>query len=282
MPNPGSPLQLMWPRLQLIKTLYTIGFPLGFTIVFTLGFSAFSHGDFQSATEAYRKNNYAFAHTEFTQLAQQGDPRAQSVLAIMYKYGEGVPLDLNSAFGWYKRAAVQGYPPALYNVGVMLADGKGVTEDKEEAMTWLLQAADAGYERAQDMIAALKGDRVRPMGTQAPVAWSQSWNLRLPNQIRYEEAATLPVTTDTVSVYRVQLGALSTIDRAQQMWDQLLSGNDDLFRGYQPLFDKGVAAGRPIVRLQLGPFNNRKEAARFCEFFTHRSVGAGCLVLHAN
>ena len=44
--------------------------------------------DFDSASQAYQNQDYRTAFAEFSELAEAGDARSQTVLAIMYKYGE--------------------------------------------------------------------------------------------------------------------------------------------------------------------------------------------------
>ena len=61
--------------------------------------------EFEQAAESYRNHNYAVALPAFTKLAEQGDARAQTVLALMHKYGEGTQENPLLAFKWYQRAA---------------------------------------------------------------------------------------------------------------------------------------------------------------------------------
>lgn len=235
--------------------------------------------DFESASAAYRAKQYHEAFQAFTELAEAGDARAQTILAIMYKYGESVPIDLASAYGWYERAAVQGYPPAQNNVGVMLADGSGVEKDSEEALRWLQKALDAGYERARDKIAEVSGDQRIAMASDEPVAWSKSWNLRLPNAIRNAASAELPLE-ERFPEFRVQLGAMSSLAGAQKLWQQLNANRGDLFEGYQPIFEEIEQPGGSIVRLQLGPFASYRQANAFCEALKLQFGRDGCLILN--
>ncbi len=234
--------------------------------------------DFESASEAYRAQDYPTAFEEFSALAKAGDPRAQSVLAIMYKYGESVTLDLEEAYQWYHLAAVQGYPPAQFNVGLMLAEGRGVEQDEDEALKWLSLAADAGYERANDKIAEIKGFQTYAIGTREPIAWSKSWNLRLPNDIRNQETEDVSLPVDSITVFRVQLGAMSSITAAEHLWHQVSAGNEDLFDAYQPIFKKAAPGGRALFRLQVGPFDDKAHADEFCALLTAR-MDNGCLVV---
>jgi TPR repeat protein len=240
--------------------------------------SLLARADFESASIAYRNQNYTQAFAEFSELAEAGDPRAQTVLAIMYKYGESVPLDYIKAYNWYHRAAVQGYPPAQYNVGIMLADGSGVDRDAAEAVKWLQKAADAGYERARDRIAEVTGDISLEPAIAEPIAWSKSWNLRLPNSIRDN----LVEETDSgLAVYRVQLGAMSTVTAAEHLWHQVSAGYESLFQDYQPVYRQTQAGNSSIFRLQVGPFDTEDSAERFCQQLRQLQK-TGCLVVLTN
>lgn len=70
------------------------------------GKSALDRGDAGTAFKIYQ------------QVAATGDPVAQTILAMMYMEGKGVPQNVSSAIDWYKKAADQGYPVAQYNLGL--------------------------------------------------------------------------------------------------------------------------------------------------------------------
>ena len=207
--------------------------------------------DFESAAEFYRRQDYPKAFEAFSALADAGDPRAQAVLAIMYKYGESVPLDQSMSFHWYLKAAERGYPPAQFQVGQMLARGIGTAEDMDTARQWLQKAEQAGYERASDLLAEIDGTRTASATAAEPVAWSKRWNLRLPNAIRFEDETEL---AGIYRVYRVQLGAMSSINAAQRLWDQIRDRSNGVLDDYQPIFREVQADQQRIYRIQVGPF----------------------------
>jgi TPR repeat protein len=241
------------------------------------------HADFESASAAYRAQDYGTAFQAFHELADAGDARAQSVIAIMYKYGEGIATDLPTAYHWYLKAATRGYPPAQYNVGVMLADGLGIEQNSAQALVWLLKAADAGYERARDKIAALDGaSYASPDGTPVallqppePIAWSKSWNFRLPNNLRFDEEATAPAT---LKVHRVQLGAMISLPSAEKLWAQIRDHNKIILEPYRPIYRELVTGERTVYRVQIGPFDSQRAATDLCETLKART-GRGCLVV---
>ena len=61
-------------------------------MIFVYSYS--SKASFESGVAKYRKNNFPGALEEFTRLAEENDVKAQTALAMMYKYGEGTPADL--------------------------------------------------------------------------------------------------------------------------------------------------------------------------------------------
>jgi TPR repeat protein len=249
--------------------------------------------DLASASAAYRNQQYTEAFSQFRELAEGGDPRMQTILAIMYKYGEGVPVDPVSAFEWYLKAAHQGYPPAQFNVGYMLAQGVDVDEDRVQAVQWLEKAASSGHQRAKEHLRLLtRTQHSSTAGTgpgsvpapahSGPVTWSRNWNLRLPNEIRYHDHAEVDLA---IRVYRVQLGAMHSLAAAEALWQKLQALNPSFFEPYQPTFSRAEssetgAAVRTVFRLQIGPFDNAASAGSFCEAFTSQAEDtAGCLVL---
>jgi len=233
--------------------------------------------DFDSASQAYQNKDYRSAFAEFSELAEAGDARSQTVLAIMYKYGESVPMDHTTAYEWYLKAGRQGYPPALYNVGAMLADGIGIDPDPQQAEQWLQKAADAGFERALDKLAEIRGDVYMASLTSEPVPWSQNWNLRLPNEIRFEETS---MVDDSLKVFRIELGAMSSIESARKLWELVLRNNENLLRDYQPIFRPGTSQGRPVWRVQIGPFADQLLAQRVCNAYLEQPESRnGCLVI---
>ena len=112
---------------------------------------------------SYDQGDYPNALAEWTPLADAGDPTAQSLLAMMYRSGEGVRRDPTAAAELYARAARQGHPYAQYNFAEMLRGGEGVPRNLELAFVWFSLAADqirAGADgssmasRARDAVAA--------------------------------------------------------------------------------------------------------------------------------
>ena len=81
-------------------------------------------------------------------LAEEGDARAQLQMGHVYRRGEGVRKDSESAAKWYYIAAKNGSPEASYYLGVAYFNGSGVEHDLVRAYVNLSVAAKAKDARA--------------------------------------------------------------------------------------------------------------------------------------
>src|SRR5262245_59322564 len=106
-------------------------------------------GAFEDGLDAARRADYATVLRLWRPLAEQGDARVQSHLALMYENGRGVPKDFVAAVNWYQRAAAQGYVHAQLNLGLMYAKGQGVPQDYVSAYMWLDLVAATGDKVAE-------------------------------------------------------------------------------------------------------------------------------------
>ena len=240
-----------------------------------LATSQLAQADFESAANAYRNRDYSLAYAQFLSLAQAGDPRAQTVIAMMHKYGESVALDPEQAFNWYLQAAELGYAPAQFSVGEMYAAGTGVAEDKAAAVQWLRKAAEAGHERANRQLERLNAETVRNAPKSDPsIPWSKAWDLRLPNHIRYDIA---PAAIEPETSWRVQLGAMATQAAANRLWVLLEAEYPDMFADVSPAIRLAEGSERRVYRIQAGPFEDFAGAREFCRELERRRVRTGCL-----
>ncbi len=74
---------------------------------------------------------------EIVTRARGGEAPAQSRLGIMYENGQGgLQKDLAKAAEWHLKAAEQGYPRSQYNLAMMYESGMGVAKDAAEAAKW--------------------------------------------------------------------------------------------------------------------------------------------------
>jgi uncharacterized protein len=100
---------------------------------------------FEETISAYEQGDYEGAFKSFTQLAEQGDARAQNQLGHMYGAGEGVKRSDTEALYWYHRSAGQGFAEGQYKLGVLYWKKHSF----EESAKWIRLAADQGHSNAQ-------------------------------------------------------------------------------------------------------------------------------------
>jgi TPR repeat protein len=95
--------------------------------------------------------------------AEQGDSKAQALLALMLDNGYGVAQDKAEGAKWLRKAAEQGDVEAQLKIGMMLKRGFGVAQDKAEAATWFRKAAEKGNTHAQMYLGnmLLSGDGIK-------------------------------------------------------------------------------------------------------------------------
>jgi TPR repeat protein len=72
-----------------------------------IAFGAFA-GPWEDGMAAYNRGDYTPAIRLFRPLAEQGNPKAQNVLGVMFRKGEGVPRNSARAHMWFSFAAARG------------------------------------------------------------------------------------------------------------------------------------------------------------------------------
>ena len=73
-----------------------------------LGIAGAVAGPWEDGMAAYNRGDYVPAIRLFRPLAEQGNAKAQNVLGVMYRKGEGVARNSVRAFLWFSRAAARG------------------------------------------------------------------------------------------------------------------------------------------------------------------------------
>ena len=86
-------------------------------------------------------------------LANQGNPKAETIIGLKYLDGDGVPVNETEAAKWLSRAAQKGEPVAEYRLGTLFERGRGVPADAAKAMHWYQLAAQAGNRKAMHNLA---------------------------------------------------------------------------------------------------------------------------------
>jgi Sel1 repeat len=87
--------------------------------------------------------------------AMAGDPAAAYIVAQRYAEGRGVPINLEEAARWYKRAASDGLAPAQFRYATMLEKGQGVAKNLAQARQFYLAAAAKGDAKSMHNLAVL-------------------------------------------------------------------------------------------------------------------------------
>jgi localization factor PodJL len=91
--------------------------------------------------------------------ADAGDARAMHNLGVYEFRGEGGPVDLASAVGWFRKAASAGVVESQYNLGLLYQSGSGVPKDLAQARHWFGLAAQHGDAEARKALAELSPPR---------------------------------------------------------------------------------------------------------------------------
>jgi TPR repeat protein len=78
-----------------------------------LGIAGAVAGPWEDGMASYNRGDYMPAIRLFRPLAEQGNAKAQSVLGVMYRRGEGVARSSVRAFIWLSRAAARGDARAM-------------------------------------------------------------------------------------------------------------------------------------------------------------------------
>lgn len=101
--------------------------------------------------------------------AEQGNPKEQNNLGLMYANGKGIKQDWALAKLWWEKAAAQGFAEAQFNLGVMYANGEGVKQDWPQAKLWYGKAGARGFAKAQFNLGNMyyKGEGVKQDLSQA-------------------------------------------------------------------------------------------------------------------
>ena len=102
----------------------------------------------ESAFAAVRKRDWRNAATVFWLLAEQGEAQAQYSLAILFRYGYGVPRSREEMLYWLAHAARRGVVAAQAELGAGYF-GTGRLRNVIEGMRWLETAAQQGHQGAQ-------------------------------------------------------------------------------------------------------------------------------------
>jgi len=93
-------------------------------------------GPWEDGMVAYNRGDYVPAIRLFRPLAEQGNAKAQSLIGVMYRRGQGVARNSIHAFIWLSRAAARG-------------DARAKTELHEVSQTMTPQEISEAQQMAQ-------------------------------------------------------------------------------------------------------------------------------------
>ena len=116
-----------------------------FSIFFTLNASA----DYFDGQRAYASGDYGIAILEWTQVAEDGNARAQYNLGWMHANAKGTVQDFKEAIKWYTKSAELGNVNAQYNLANLYLRGQGAAKNDKLAFSWFIKAAEQGDAPAQ-------------------------------------------------------------------------------------------------------------------------------------
>ena len=117
------------------------------SIIFAQSFSAVA-ASYDEAMEYFRAGSFQKAHSEFSNLADQGNTNAKFQLGLMAHLGHGIPQNFSTAQNWYLQAAKAGEARSQNNLGIIYRDGLGTPPDPVRAYKWFSLAASQRNEQA--------------------------------------------------------------------------------------------------------------------------------------
>jgi TPR repeat protein len=101
-------------------------------------------GPWEDGMAAYNRGDYVPAIRLFRPLAEKGNPKAQSVIGVMYRKGEGVARSSARAFMWFSLAAARGDAKAKAELHEVSRDMTPAEVAQAQAM---MQACEASNYR---------------------------------------------------------------------------------------------------------------------------------------
>lgn len=126
------------------------------------------------AWTAYNIGNYKKTVSLITNLAADGNPRAQVMLGRCYENGLGVQQDLAVAAQWFQLAAEQNDSEAQVLLAYAYQVGAGVPKDPQQVMNLMTRAANEGNAEAQFNLALnySQGINGAPKNEQESFRWA--------------------------------------------------------------------------------------------------------------
>jgi TPR repeat protein len=99
-------------------------------------------GPWEDGMVAYNRGDYLPAVKLFRPLAQAGNAKAQNVMGVMYRKGEGVARSSAKAFMWFSLAAKKGDTTAKANLQEMSKEMSPAEMTQAKEMMTACEASD--------------------------------------------------------------------------------------------------------------------------------------------
>ncbi|MDR0392001.1 MAG: sel1 repeat family protein [Planctomycetaceae bacterium] len=118
------------------------------------------------------KENNKKAFDIFHHLAEQGNVKAQILLAGCYLEGKGTAKNEKTAFDWTLKSAEQGFSSGQMMVGAFYIEGDVVAKDIKKGVEWQIKAAEQGNLLATLMVA---GNYLGGIGVEKDLEKAKIW-----------------------------------------------------------------------------------------------------------
>ena len=139
-----------------------------------LAWNVSSHAGFLDAKLSLQYQQYSAALGEFANLAEQGNIASLYYLGYMYENGLGVPVNLATAYEYYKQADEAFYLPAAAPLGAMLLKGgPGIPTSIPQAIHLLKKSALSGSATAAYELGMI---HLNGLGNGTPNAIPENYN----------------------------------------------------------------------------------------------------------
>lgn len=220
--------------------------------------SAFA--DVKAGVDAWARGEYDAAIKEWRQPAVEGDVDAQFNMGQAYKFGRGVPMDLNIASDWFRKAAEKGHLQAADNYGLILFQNG----QRKEALPWLESSAARGESRAQYIMgtAYFNGDLVEKDWVRAYALMTRASSSGLPQASKNLAAMDRYLTSGQRQEGIALAGKLqeqADRERQRQLASATLPPTDDFnlparsSASTQPLQQAALPPSRPVSNPTITP-----------------------------
>jgi len=250
--------------------------------------AASGHAQAQAAVgiQLFQAGKRDEALTYLKKAADQGEPKAQYIVATAYFNGDSLPKDWVKAYALMTRSKAQGIGAAATSLAQMdqaIPEAQrqaGLSLARELERSEILKANDPSTP-ARTMVSR-PSERIQPVAVPAsqpaspPPAQGAAASPPAPKPIsaapiRVATAKPKPVATVTPSAggWKIQLGAFSTAAAAKTGWGAI-STSAPAIKALTPFYTPVGA----VTRLQAGPFATRAAADQACAAV--KSGGGAC------